>query len=125
MKVALVQPGVPLEIVTNTISKRKTEIVIGFDRGERFFGPDAANMLSRRPKQAFTNFIQMLGAAKPQRAPQHHPQQSQKALLDTFSIFSCAAYLIYFIFQSLVPCRKWKLPSCTTPWPPSSSFQWR
>ena len=38
MKVALVQLGVPLEIVTNTISKRKTEVCITFDRGERYFG---------------------------------------------------------------------------------------
>lgn len=41
MKVALVQPDVPLEIVPNTISKRKTDIVIGFDRGERQFGARA------------------------------------------------------------------------------------
>ena len=39
MKVALVQLGVPLEVVPNTISKRKTDTAILFDRGERLFGP--------------------------------------------------------------------------------------
>uniref|UniRef100_A0A7S2AJ41 Uncharacterized protein n=1 Tax=Octactis speculum TaxID=3111310 RepID=A0A7S2AJ41_9STRA len=61
MKVALVQLGVPLEIVTNTISKRKTEVCITFDRGERYFGSDAYGLMSRKPQSSFTKFGRMLG----------------------------------------------------------------
>ena len=45
-QVALVQLKVPLEIVPNTISKRKTEIAVAFDRGERMVGNDAFGQLS-------------------------------------------------------------------------------
>jgi len=61
MKVALVQLKVPLEIVTNTISKRKTEVAIAFDRGERMFGSDAVGALTRKPLDAFGHFRAMLG----------------------------------------------------------------
>ena len=40
MKVALVQRGAPLEIVTNFHSKRKTEQMILFDAGTRFYGAE-------------------------------------------------------------------------------------
>jgi hypoxia up-regulated 1 len=61
MKVALVAPRRPLEIVTNTASKRKTEVAINFDRGERSFGGDALVMLSRKPEQTFTKMTSLLG----------------------------------------------------------------
>mmetsp|Transcript_64308 Transcript_64308/g.178013 ORF Transcript_64308/g.178013 Transcript_64308/m.178013 type:complete len:229 (+) Transcript_64308:146-832(+) len=61
MKVALVQLGVPLEIVTNTISKRKTDVAIMFDRGDRLFGSDVTGFLPRKPQLAYTKFSQMLG----------------------------------------------------------------
>ena len=48
MKVALVQSGAPLEIVTNLHSKRKTEQMILFDRGQRFYGADANSLLARK-----------------------------------------------------------------------------
>jgi hypoxia up-regulated 1 len=38
MKIAIVQPGSPLEIVTNLQSKRKTETVVTFYKGDRFYG---------------------------------------------------------------------------------------
>jgi hypoxia up-regulated 1 len=49
MKVALVQRGAPLEIVTNLHSKRKTEQMVLFDEGTRFFGADANGLLARKP----------------------------------------------------------------------------
>eukprot|EP00903_Cladosiphon_okamuranus_P014439 g13397.t1 len=61
MKVALVARGKPLEIVTNTASKRKTEMAVNFDRGERNFGSDAYALVSRKPKQTFTKMTTMLG----------------------------------------------------------------
>lgn len=61
MKVALVAPRRPLEIVTNTASKRKTEMAINFDRGERSFGGDALVLLSRKPEQTFTKLSALLG----------------------------------------------------------------
>ena len=48
MKVALVQSGSPLEIVTNLHSKRKTEQLILFDNDSRFYGADAAALLARK-----------------------------------------------------------------------------
>ena len=49
MKVALVQRNSPLEIVTNLHSKRKTEQLILFDRGTRFYGADASSVMARKP----------------------------------------------------------------------------
>ena len=49
MKVALVQSGHPIEIVTNLHSKRKTEQMILFDNlQERGYGADAAALLQRK-----------------------------------------------------------------------------
>jgi len=48
MKVAVVQRGAPLEIVTNLHSKRKTEQMVLFDAGTRFYGADAASLLARK-----------------------------------------------------------------------------
>lgn len=49
MKVALVQRGSPLEIVTNLHSKRKTEQMVLFDSGARFYGADANSLITRKP----------------------------------------------------------------------------
>jgi len=61
MKVALVQSGSPLEIVTNLHSKRKTEQMILFDRGQRFYGADAASLLARKSHQTPAAMSVMLG----------------------------------------------------------------
>lgn len=61
MKVALVQPGSPLEIVTNHFSKRKTDTAVAFVRGERLFGSDAMGMLSRKPELAYARLLSLLG----------------------------------------------------------------
>lgn len=42
-----VQLGVPLEIVTNTISKRKTDVAVMFDRGDRLFGEAYGSLPAR------------------------------------------------------------------------------
>lgn len=61
MKVALVQRGSPLEIVTNMHSKRKTEQMILFDSGTRFYGADASSLLARKPKQTPVQMTLQLG----------------------------------------------------------------
>ncbi|CAM9761396.1 unnamed protein product [Chrysoparadoxa australica] len=70
MQVALVAPRKPLEIVTNTASKRKTEVCINFDRGERNFGSDAYALMSRKPHQTFTRMNAMLGRSEEHPAMQ-------------------------------------------------------
>jgi molecular chaperone DnaK (HSP70) len=62
MKVALVRPGSPLEIVTNLHSKRKTEQLILFDNGgQRFYGADAAALLARKSAQTAAHVSLALG----------------------------------------------------------------
>ena len=61
MKVALVQRGAPLEIVTNFHSKRKTEQMILFDAGTRFYGADASSLLARKPLKTPVQMSLMLG----------------------------------------------------------------
>jgi molecular chaperone DnaK (HSP70) len=61
MKVALVQRGAPLEIVTNLHSKRKTEQMILFDQGSRFYGADASSLVARKPTQTPLGMSVMLG----------------------------------------------------------------
>ena len=61
MKVALVQRGAPLEIVTNMHSKRKTEQMILFDQGARLYGSDANSLLARKPTKTPMGMSIMLG----------------------------------------------------------------
>lgn len=61
MKVALVQRGAPLEIVTNMHSKRKTEQIILFDQGTRLYGSDANSLLARKPTKTPVGMSVMLG----------------------------------------------------------------
>ena len=63
MKVALVQPGSPLEIVTNFQSKRKTPTCITFYRGERMFGSDSYALMPRKPELSVAKAYRMLGRA--------------------------------------------------------------
>ena len=61
MKVALVQSGSPLEIVTNLHSKRKTEQMILFDREQRFYGADASALLARKSQKTPAAMSLLLG----------------------------------------------------------------
>ena len=61
MKVALVQRNSPLEIVTNLHSKRKTEVMVLFDQGSRFYGADASSLLARKPQLTPSSLGVMLG----------------------------------------------------------------
>eukprot|EP00578_Thalassiosira_sp_NH16_P024911 CAMPEP_0181101292 /NCGR_PEP_ID=MMETSP1071-20121207/13671_1 /TAXON_ID=35127 /ORGANISM="Thalassiosira sp., Strain NH16" /LENGTH=966 /DNA_ID=CAMNT_0023184123 /DNA_START=90 /DNA_END=2990 /DNA_ORIENTATION=+ len=61
MKVALVQRNSPLEIVTNLHSKRKTEQMVLFDAGSRFYGADASSLMARKPHLTPSQMSVMLG----------------------------------------------------------------
>nr|XP_031825896.1 hypoxia up-regulated protein 1 isoform X1 [Nomia melanderi] len=61
MKVAIVSPGVPMEIALNKESKRKTPVTIAFRNGERTFGEDAQVVGIRSPQNSFSYILDLLG----------------------------------------------------------------
>ncbi|XP_029813132.1 hypoxia up-regulated protein 1 isoform X1 [Suricata suricatta] len=61
MKVAIVKPGVPMEIVLNKESRRKTPVTVTLKENERFFGDSAASMAIKNPKATLRYFQQLLG----------------------------------------------------------------
>ena len=61
MKVAVVTPGVPMEIALNPESKRKTAVAVAMRDGERMFGGDAINIGVRFPKNCYFYFLDLLG----------------------------------------------------------------
>ncbi|KAJ3220348.1 Hypoxia up-regulated protein 1 [Dinochytrium kinnereticum] len=60
-KVSIVKPGVPLDIVLNRESKRKTSSLITVRDGIRFFGTDAVSLNTRYPKVSFPFLKSLLG----------------------------------------------------------------
>uniref|UniRef100_A0A6B2EBB5 Hypoxia up-regulated protein 1 n=1 Tax=Phlebotomus kandelakii TaxID=1109342 RepID=A0A6B2EBB5_9DIPT len=61
MKVAVVSPGVPMEIALNQESKRKTASMVAFRDGVRIFGEDAQNIGVRFPQNSYGYFLDLLG----------------------------------------------------------------
>ncbi|XP_064650576.1 hypoxia up-regulated protein 1-like isoform X10 [Lineus longissimus] len=61
MKVALVKPGVPMEIVLNRESQRKTAAVVSMRDGERSFGDAALNTAVKFPAKAYIYLLSVLG----------------------------------------------------------------
>jgi hypoxia up-regulated 1 len=66
MKIALVQSGKPLQIITNFESKRKTPSTIAFYKGERRFGANAVALMPRKPEMVYSNPFRLIG-----RTPNH------------------------------------------------------
>ncbi|KAG0016154.1 hypothetical protein BGZ80_009392 [Entomortierella chlamydospora] len=60
-KVALVKPGIPLDIVLNAESKRKTQSAITIRGDDRAFGSDALSLATRFPQDAFVGLKRVLG----------------------------------------------------------------
>lgn len=74
MKIGIVSPGSPLEIVTNFQSKRKTPTCISFYKGERLFGSDSFALMPRKPEVSFSKLFRMLG-----KSPEHpHLQELER-----------------------------------------------
>ncbi|NP_001263615.1 hypoxia up-regulated protein 1 isoform 2 precursor [Xenopus tropicalis] len=61
MKIAIVKPGVPMEIVLNKESRRKTPVAIALKENERLFGDSALGMAVKNPKVTFRYFQDLLG----------------------------------------------------------------
>lgn len=61
MKVAVVAPGVPMEIVLNKESKRKTPSAVSFRNGERTYGEDAQTSGIRFPASTYFYMLDLLG----------------------------------------------------------------
>ncbi|XP_031200445.1 hypoxia up-regulated protein 1 isoform X2 [Mastomys coucha] len=61
MKVAIVKPGVPMEIVLNKESRRKTPVTVTLKENERFLGDSAAGMAIKNPKATLRYFQHLLG----------------------------------------------------------------
>uniref|UniRef100_A0A8C3EFL2 Hypoxia up-regulated protein 1 n=1 Tax=Corvus moneduloides TaxID=1196302 RepID=A0A8C3EFL2_CORMO len=61
MKIAIVKPGVPMEIVLNKESRRKTPVAVSLKENERLFGDSALGMSIRTPRVAFRYFQDLLG----------------------------------------------------------------
>ncbi|XP_045773658.1 hypoxia up-regulated protein 1 [Maniola jurtina] len=67
MKIGIVSPGVPMEIVLNKESKRKTPAVVAFRDDVRTFGEDAVTVGVRFPKNSYKYLLDLLGK------PYDHP----------------------------------------------------
>ncbi|KFM81998.1 hypothetical protein X975_18921, partial [Stegodyphus mimosarum] len=61
MKVAIVSPGVPMEIALNRESQRKTPVAVSFRDGERVFGDPALTIGVRFPDKAYTYLMDIIG----------------------------------------------------------------
>ncbi|XP_067678637.1 hypoxia up-regulated protein 1-like isoform X2 [Haliotis asinina] len=61
MKIAIVKPGVPMEIVTNRESSRKTRTMVAFRDGERQFANQAYTTSVRFPRKAFWYLTHVIG----------------------------------------------------------------
>ena len=61
MKIAIVRPGSPFEIVTDLSSKRKTPAAVIFDDSTRTYGYDALTLGARKPKNVFMRMSRLLG----------------------------------------------------------------
>ena len=138
MKVALVQRNSPLEIVTNLHSKRKTEQMVLFDAGTRFYGADANSLIARKPHltpQAMSIFL-----GRSAEHPTVQVSQVGKEITVRFNIATkadnatnkcynatilsltqqCHGSSIFILdFQPFFSCRF--LPNVTIPLPPSTT----
>lgn len=61
MKIAIVKPGVPMEIITNEDSARKTASIVCMRNGERLFGNPSENCATKFPSNAFWYLTQIIG----------------------------------------------------------------
>lgn len=61
MKIGIVSPGVPMEIVLNKESKRKTATIVSFRDNVRTFGEDAQTIAIRFPKNSYGYLLDLLG----------------------------------------------------------------
>ncbi|XP_061606984.1 hypoxia up-regulated protein 1 isoform X2 [Phyllopteryx taeniolatus] len=61
MKMAIVKPGVPMEIVLNKESRRKTPAVVCLKENERLFGDNALGVSVKNPKTVYRHLRNLMG----------------------------------------------------------------
>ncbi|XP_068186473.1 hypoxia up-regulated protein 1 isoform X1 [Antennarius striatus] len=61
MKIAIVKPGVPMEIVLNKESRRKTPVAVCLKENERLFGDGALGVSVKNPKSVYRHLQNLLG----------------------------------------------------------------
>merc|ERR1712168_884769 len=61
LKIAIVKPGVPMEIALNKESRRKTPLVVSINGNERLFSDPASTVAIKQPKKAFRYLTHLLG----------------------------------------------------------------
>ncbi|XP_051902195.1 hypoxia up-regulated protein 1 [Hippocampus zosterae] len=61
MKMAIVKPGVPMEIVLNKESRRKTPAVVCLKENERLFGDSALGVSVKNPKTVYRHLQNLMG----------------------------------------------------------------
>ncbi|XP_035289124.1 hypoxia up-regulated protein 1 isoform X2 [Anguilla anguilla] len=64
MKIAIVKPGVPMEIVLNKESRRKTPVAVCLKENERLFGDGALGVSVKNPKVVYRYLQDLLGKQK-------------------------------------------------------------
>uniref|UniRef100_H3CT55 Hypoxia up-regulated protein 1 n=1 Tax=Tetraodon nigroviridis TaxID=99883 RepID=H3CT55_TETNG len=83
MKMAIVKPGVPMEIVLNKESRRKTPTAVCLKENERLFGDSALGMSVKNPRSVYLHLQSLLGkkhgnlqvALYQKRFPEHQLQE--------------------------------------------------
>ncbi|XP_072515313.1 hypoxia up-regulated protein 1 [Salminus brasiliensis] len=86
MKIAIVKPGVPMEIALNKESRRKTPVAVCLKESERLFGDGALGVSVKNPKVVYRYIQNLLGktADNPQvgqyqkHFPEHQIQKDEK-----------------------------------------------
>ncbi|XDV54331.1 hypothetical protein PO909_022635 [Leuciscus waleckii] len=86
MKIAIVKPGVPMEIVLNKESRRKTPVAVCLKENERLFGDSALGVAVKNPKVVYRFLQSILGktADNPQvvqylkHFPEHQLERDEK-----------------------------------------------
>uniref|UniRef100_A0A8V5HC86 Hypoxia up-regulated protein 1 n=1 Tax=Melopsittacus undulatus TaxID=13146 RepID=A0A8V5HC86_MELUD len=100
MKIAIVKPGVPMEIVLNKESRRKTPVAVALKENERLFGDSALGMSIRTPRVAFRYFQDLLGkrmdnphvALYQSRFPEHELVKDEKRQTVIFKLSQTIQY---------------------------------
>jgi hypoxia up-regulated 1 len=64
MKVALVKPGTPFQIVTSVGTKRKTEVVIGFNQEERVYCGTCLDLFTKKPHSTYGGIRRLLARTR-------------------------------------------------------------
>lgn len=85
MKMAIVKPGVPMEIVLNKESRRKTPNVVCLKDNERLFGDNALGVSVKNPKTVYRHLQSLMGkkhnnpqvALYQKRFPEHQLQEDK------------------------------------------------